>query len=215
MKKEWTGAFLRRLLRGGFSAGLALLFIALAACGAPAIDAPKQVQSQPAEATAPPAETEPAEPAPPAAEPSFQNFTSVDLDGNPVTQEIFAEHALTMVNIWGTFCGPCIREMPDLGVLAAEYADRGMQIVGIVADVGGVDDKLADTARRIVAETGADYPHILLSADLWEAKLNTVSAIPTTFFVDAGGNVLSKDYIGSNSADGWRTVIDEVLAGMA
>ena len=37
------------------------------------------------------------------------SFTATDFKGNPVTSEIFAKNKLTMVNIWGTFCGPCIR----------------------------------------------------------------------------------------------------------
>ena len=43
------------------------------------------------------------------------SFTAKDLDGNTVTEEIFAEKDLTVVNIWGTFCPPCIAEMPELG----------------------------------------------------------------------------------------------------
>ena len=42
-------------------------------------------------------------------------FTTKDLDGNEVTEEIFAKKDLTVVNIWGTFCTPCIGEMPALG----------------------------------------------------------------------------------------------------
>ena len=45
----------------------------------------------------------------------FGSFTAQTLDGTEVTQDIFKETDLTMVNIWGTFCGPCIREMPELG----------------------------------------------------------------------------------------------------
>lgn len=48
------------------------------------------------------------------------SFTATDFKGNPVTSEIFAKNKLTMVNIWGTFCGPCIREMPDLARINKE-----------------------------------------------------------------------------------------------
>lgn len=54
----------------------------------------------------------------------FASFTSMDLDGNEVNQSIISEADLTILNIWGTFCGPCISEMPDLGELADEYADK-------------------------------------------------------------------------------------------
>ena len=71
-------------------------------------------------------------------------FATTDLDGNPVTaEEIFSENKVTMVNLWGTFCGPCINEMPDLEVLNGRLADKGCAMIGIVCDV--IDS--ADTAR--------------------------------------------------------------------
>ena len=54
----------------------------------------------------------------------FGAFETQTHYGIPVTEEIFTQADLTMVNIWGTFCGPCIREMPDLGELADEYAEN-------------------------------------------------------------------------------------------
>ena len=45
----------------------------------------------------------------------FPSFRAVDLQGNEVTKEIFAQKKITVVNIWGTFCPPCIGEMPELG----------------------------------------------------------------------------------------------------
>ena len=65
----------------------------------------------------------------------FGEFETVTLTGEPVTQEIFGEAKLTMVNIWATYCGPCIQEMPELAELAREYEDRGVQIVGLLSDV--------------------------------------------------------------------------------
>ena len=44
----------------------------------------------------------------------FGTFESKTLDGEDVSQDIFSKADLTMVNIWGTFCGPCIKEMPEL-----------------------------------------------------------------------------------------------------
>lgn len=39
-------------------------------------------------------------------------FTTVDMAGNTVTDELFTQADLTVLNIWGTYCGPCIGEMP-------------------------------------------------------------------------------------------------------
>ena len=50
-------------------------------------------------------------------------FSAKDIDGKNVSEAVFADSKITMVNVWGTFCGPCIREMPDLGVLDKKYGD--------------------------------------------------------------------------------------------
>ena len=52
-------------------------------------------------------------------------FETTDIDGNQVSSaDIFSQHKITMVNIWGTFCGPCIDEMPDLEVLSGRLAEK-------------------------------------------------------------------------------------------
>lgn len=145
----------------------------------------------------------------------FGSFTAKDLDGNTVTESVFAENKLTMVNIWGTFCGPCINEMPDLGEIAQEYADKGVGIVGIVVDVadatGAVSDKLVQEAIDIVDYTNADYLHIVPSAEMYKAKLGTVYSIPETVFVDSQGNQVGESYVGARSKDAWTRIINELL----
>lgn len=42
----------------------------------------------------------------------LSQFAATDLDGNEIDQSILEGYDLTMVNIWATFCQPCIREMP-------------------------------------------------------------------------------------------------------
>ncbi|MGI6173897.1 MAG: TlpA family protein disulfide reductase [Christensenellales bacterium] len=153
----------------------------------------------------------------PAETPSLASFKAVDLDGNEVDQTIFAEYNLTMINIWATFCGPCLSEMPELGELAAEYADKGVRVVGIVADIprnadGTFDADMVKLAQEIVKETGAEYLHLLPGDDLIAAKLNTVLAVPETIFVDSEGNVVGNSYIGSRSGEEWAKIVDALLA---
>ena len=66
-------------------------------------------------------------------------FTAQDLQGNGVSQSIFADYDLTMINVWATYCPPCLQEMPDLGKLSEEYKDKGVQVLGIVSDVMDYD----------------------------------------------------------------------------
>ena len=138
----------------------------------------------------------------------FGSFESVTLDGNEVTQDIFKEADLTMVNIWGTFCGPCISEMPDLGELADEYAEKGVKIVGIVSDVTEPGN---EEAKAIVEETGADYTHIVTDPSMLDGYLAGVQAVPTTVFVDGEGKKVGDIYTGSRSKEEWSGIIDELL----
>ncbi len=145
----------------------------------------------------------------------FEDFTAEDLDGNPVDEAIFADYDLTMINLWGTFCGPCIQEMPELGEIAEEYEEKGFQIVGICTDaVDGDGQALTDTvasAKEIIEETGADYLHILPTGEIFTDLLPRVSAVPTTIFVDREGKQVGLADMGAKDKDSWLAVIDEKL----
>lgn len=141
-------------------------------------------------------------------------FNATDLQGNTVNEEILLGHKLTMVNVWATFCNPCIEEMPDLGVLSQEYADKGVQIVGMVSDVmssdGNIDKEQIALAQEIVDSTGASYTHIIPGEDLYSI-LYQITSVPTTFFVDESGNQVGKAYLGSRDKESWKVIIDKML----
>ena len=167
-----------------------------------------------------PAETMTSPPGPSASEDEVQTgvlsaFSTTDLEGNTLDQSILADYDLTMVNVWATFCGPCINEMPDLGELAAEYADKGVQIIGLVSDTmdsdGTISDSQVETAKEIVAETGADYRHLLPSDDLL-GILSQIYAVPTTFFVDSEGVQVGDAIVTAQSKEKWIETIDGMLA---
>lgn len=139
----------------------------------------------------------------------FGVFDTQTLDGELVTEEIWGEADLTMVNIWGTFCGPCIAEMPDLGEISREYADRGFQIVGMVCDVKEPGN---ETALEIVSETKADYTHVIASEDLTMNALQYVSSVPTTVFLDKEGDVVGEVYSGARDKASWELIINQYLA---
>ena len=182
----------------------------LSACGAPdasssgtsgaSISSPSSDASSPAQSEAPAL---------------LGEFTASDLDGNEVDQSIFEGRSLTMINIWATFCTPCLNEMPDLGAIHQEYADKDFQVVGIVIDVlnrdGTLDEGQVELAKEIVGKTGADYLHLLPSNDLISAKLAEVSAVPETIFVDETGSVVGESYRGARSKAEWQKIIDQLL----
>lgn len=138
-------------------------------------------------------------------------FEGHDLEGNVVSSEIFSGSKLTMVNVWATYCNPCLREMPGLGELANAYAAEEFQMIGIISDVQeGADEDMLNLAADLVAQTGADYTHLLLNESLYRALLTGVSAVPTTFFIDHEGNILDT-VVGSMEKEAWEETIHALL----
>jgi thiol-disulfide isomerase/thioredoxin len=137
----------------------------------------------------------------------FPAFSSRTIDGEVVSDALFAEQKLTMINLWGTFCPPCIAEMPDLGQLGRSMPE-GTRLIGIVLDVG--DDETLNDARRIRDETNADFLHILPVADM-APYLRTIVAVPTTIFVDSQGRITGEPLVGSRSESDYRAALVGIL----
>lgn len=146
----------------------------------------------------------------------FGSFACTDMEGNALNEEIFSGHKLTMVNIWATFCGPCLQEMPDLAELQAEYDD--LQIVGIVVDAadrnGNILSDKKTEASSIIETTGADYLHLLPSKSLNKAYLSGVQSVPETIFVDENGDRIGESYYGAKSKSEWKKIIDAMLESL-
>ena len=138
-------------------------------------------------------------------------FEGTDLEGNTLSSDILSQSKLTMVNVWATYCNPCLREMPALGELAADYDGSELQIIGIVSDVLEGEDQ--STAESLVQQTKADYPHLLLNESIYYGLLMDVSAVPTTFFLDGDGVVLDT-VVGAMEKSAWEDKINGLLEGL-
>ena len=139
------------------------------------------------------------------------SFETLTLDGNTLSADLFSESRITMINVWATYCNPCFNEMPGLGELASSYNPGDFQLIGIISDVmEDADEETLTHAADLVAETGADYPHLLLSESLYYALLTDVSAVPTTFFVDQDGQILDT-VIGAMEKSAWEEKINALL----
>lgn len=123
-------------------------------------------------------------------------FKSIDLEGNEVDNSIFSEADINVVNFWGTFCGPCIGEMPELAAWDSELPDN-VRIIGVVTDVESESAEEFETAKQLVAENGIEYTNIIIGDQFGEVLENLVG-VPTTFFVDSGGRCLSAEVIGAD-----------------
>lgn len=145
-------------------------------------------------------------------EPYILTFEASTIDGEEVTSDIFADSKLTMLNVWATYCNPCLSEMPDLGEIASEYDKADFQILGIICDVTA-DSSAEDLAeaRDLIEQTKAAYPHLLLNQSLYYNLVGASDSVPTTYFVNQDGEVLGY-MIGAQSKQTWINVIDSLLA---
>lgn len=139
----------------------------------------------------------------------FPAFTTVDLAGNTVTNEIFLGKKLTVVNIWGTYCGPCINEMPELAAWAAEMPE-GVQIIGLVSDLYSTDNaETLETAVAICEATNVTYPNLVAGSDFAQL-LSGVIGVPTTIFVDGTGAIVGDPIVGAN-VPAYKAFVEEYL----
>lgn len=146
------------------------------------------------------------------------SFESEDIYGNKVSDSIFKSSKLTVINVWGTFCSPCIAEMPYLAELSDEYNKADVQFVGLVIDAadyyGNIDDSIVEDARSIAEKTKADYTHILPMNELLVFSKSFFS-VPTTVFVNSEGELVSSSVVGSRDKEEWKSIIDSVLEGVS
>ena len=126
---------------------------------------------------------------------NIPTFTAKTIKGETVTNEIFAAKKISVVNIWGTFCPPCIAEMPELGEMARNLpADA--QIIGLVCDASEKSAQI-QKAVQITREANANFVNIIPDEQLMKFMEN-VEAVPTTIFINSKGEVVGKAIIGAD-----------------
>ena len=140
---------------------------------------------------------------------TFPTFTARTINDSTVTDKIFADKKLTVLNIWGTFCPPCIAEMPELGRWVEEMPDD-VQLIGLVCDVRSDNDtNTIGAAKKILREANANFINIIPSAEMID-YLSTVEAVPTTIFIDSAGNIVGEPIIGAD-VEAYKDFVERYL----
>ena len=138
-------------------------------------------------------------------------FETTDLDGNPVkSEDLFAGHPVTAINLWATWCGPCKEELPELETLNAELEENDCQIIGIVTDA--TKDRKIEKAKEILKNAGTDYVNLVPFEAL--SEMLPQNCWPTTYFVDENG-ILVGEPVDSADPDMYRETIAELLGEKA
>lgn len=138
-------------------------------------------------------------------------FSTLDLDGNKVTNDVLKKAKVTMVNIWATWCPPCRAELPDIGNLAKKYKAKGCQVLAICSDVTDEDISPLQTAKDIIKNANCDEVIVLRRDKSMESIYEHIRAFPTTIFFDAKGNVIPPIIVGGRSEGDFAKAFDECL----
>ena len=133
--------------------------------------------------------------------PLAPDFTLADLDGDWITLNEL-KGKVVLLNFWGTWCGPCRREIPAFINLTEKYKKDGLEIVGITLTSGSPSN-----IRSFADKWGINYT---LLTDIEGNETQTVTAlysqatgqritgIPTTFIIDREGFIRQR-YVGPRS----------------
>lgn len=109
-----------------------------------------------------------------------------------------------VINFWASWCGPCVKELPDLNHLQDKYP--AVQFVGI-----GIDT--ADNIRKFVEKTPISFPVLVQGADgidVLRRLGNSAGVVPFTLVLDANGRI-SRKIVGPVKVDDLSATISSLL----
>ena len=150
---------------------------------------------------------------------SVGKFETTGIDGKTYTEKVFSDYDLTLVNVFTTWCSPCVKEIPELQELYKEMKDKGVGVAGVVLDTtdekGNQDEEAVKKAGILQEKTKAEYPFLTPDATMMNGRLQGISAFPETFFVDKDGNIVGDTYTGSHTLDEWKEIVEKELKNVS
>lgn len=150
---------------------------------------------------------------------SVGKFETTGIDGKTYTEKVFSDYDLTLVNIFTTWCSPCVKEIPELQELYKEMKDKGVGVAGVVLDTtdekGNQDEEAVKKAGILQEKTKAKYPFLIPDTTMMNGRLQGISAFPETFFVDKDGNIVGDTYTGSHTLDEWKEIVEKELKNVS
>lgn len=117
---------------------------------------------------------------------------------------------VVLVNMWATWCGPCIREMPDLSKISEELKDKNFRMLGLNIFHQSGTKKVEDFLQtNPVSYTILDGNKEVVDA-FSDATGSVVEAVPTTFIIDKNGKI-AETIVGGRDKQTFLKAINKYL----
>ncbi len=114
------------------------------------------------------------------------DFTVLDSEGNEVKLSDFFGKPIVL-NFWASWCGPCRSEMPDFD---EAFLAQGEEIQFLMVNMTDGDRETVEIAKAFIADSGYSFP-VFYDVNYDAAITYGVASLPTTFFIDAQGNLVA------------------------
>lgn len=135
----------------------------------------------------------------------FMDFKLLTPDGQPMALSDYAgKGKVVLVDFWASWCGPCIKEMPNVIKAYNEYKDKGFEIVGVSFDTN------ADAWKGALSRLNMTWPQM---SDLkgWESQagqLYGITSIPFTMLLDKDGKIIATNLRGVQLHNKLKELLD-------
>jgi thiol-disulfide isomerase/thioredoxin len=122
--------------------------------------------------------------------------------------------SVRVLNVWATWCAPCVAEMPELQRIHESYRGRGVSFVALSMDdaLPGSRDEARERVEAFVRAKKLSFPSLLYVGAVpdIEAELDLGGEIPVTIVFDRNGRELRR-IVGSIDAPSFRSELDRIL----
>lgn len=127
----------------------------------------------------------------------------LDLDGSSIALSNF-KGKVVLINFWGTWCEPCLKEIPELVTLSHRYRERGFLVVGIAVDSGQPED-----IRLFMGQHQMDYPILIGDLNIVKSRFHVIG-FPTSLLIDRKGTI-RKRYFGPQTEKVFKKDVEPLL----